>query len=95
MGYIDNFHAAPGHRRLGIGRALLTAVGEHLTERGYRGAALTVLTGNTAARAFYRRMGGREGVTRTVHIGGTALTDIRVEWPTLAQIGAAPERIDG
>lgn len=50
----------PGHQGAGHGRALMRAFLAALHERGVPAVHLTMLTANTAARAFYDRLGFRE-----------------------------------
>lgn len=58
-GLIDNFHVSPAAKGQGIGRRLFSAV-RGLSQRVSpgRGLFLFVLTGNTAARLAYDRLGG-------------------------------------
>ncbi len=58
-GEIKFLYVDPGFKRRGIGRALLAQLATHLQKMGYRGAALSVVTGNDAAIAFYTSLDGR------------------------------------
>jgi ribosomal protein S18 acetylase RimI-like enzyme len=65
-GHVFSLYVHPDSQGLGLGRALLTAAGEALVARGYAQATLWVFTDNTAARAFYARLGWQpDGATRT------------------------------
>jgi ribosomal protein S18 acetylase RimI-like enzyme len=56
--YIDNLHVAPDLKGGGIGRRLMQGVAERLQRDGStRPLYLWVLEVNTAARAFYERLG--------------------------------------
>lgn len=56
--YIDNLHVAPDLKGGGIGRRLMQGVAERLQRDGStRPLYLWVLDVNTAARAFYERLG--------------------------------------
>jgi ribosomal protein S18 acetylase RimI-like enzyme len=56
--YIDNLHVAPAAKGGGLGRRLMKAVAERLQRDGStRPLYLWVLDANTAARAFYERLG--------------------------------------
>ena len=56
--YIDNLHVAPDAKGGGIGRRLMQGVAAELQRQGSRrGLYLFVLEVNTAARAFYERLG--------------------------------------
>jgi ribosomal protein S18 acetylase RimI-like enzyme len=65
-GHVFSLYVDPHSQGLGLGRALLTTAGEALGARGYAQATLWVFTDNTAARAFYARLGWQpDGATRT------------------------------
>jgi ribosomal protein S18 acetylase RimI-like enzyme len=65
-GHVFSLYVDPDGQGLGLGRALLTAAGEALGARGYAQATLWVFTDNTAARAFYARLGWQpDGAART------------------------------
>jgi ribosomal protein S18 acetylase RimI-like enzyme len=65
-GHVFSLYVHPDTQGLGLGRALLEAAVRRLTEAGYREAALWVFADNTAARAFYARIGWTpDGATRT------------------------------
>jgi GNAT superfamily N-acetyltransferase len=57
--YVADLFVAPMHRRRGIARALLAAVARAGYAQGSRHLWLTAKAGNTAAHAFYRRLGSR------------------------------------
>ncbi len=57
--YIGDLYVDPAHRRRGIARALLAAVARAGHARGARHLWLTAKATNTAAHAFYRRLGSR------------------------------------
>jgi ribosomal protein S18 acetylase RimI-like enzyme len=56
--YVGDLFVAPAHRRRGIARALLAAVARAGHAQGARHLWLTAKAANTAAHAFYRRLGG-------------------------------------
>ena len=57
---VDNLHADPARRGLGIGRGLLAAVARRAEQVGAgRPVHLFCLAGNGAARGFYERLAGR------------------------------------
>ena len=58
-GEINYLYVDPALAGRGIGRRLMQALALRLEQRGYRSAALGVVEGNTAAIAFYERIGGR------------------------------------
>jgi ribosomal protein S18 acetylase RimI-like enzyme len=56
--YVDNLHVAPDSKGGGIGRRLMQGVAQRLQREGSaRPLYLWVLDANTAARAFYERLG--------------------------------------
>ncbi len=57
--YVGDLYVAPAHRRQGIARALLGALARHGHALGARHLWLTAKQDNTAAHAFYRRLGSR------------------------------------
>jgi ribosomal protein S18 acetylase RimI-like enzyme len=64
-GHVYSLYVDPDSQGLGLGRALLTAAGEALRARGHARATLWVFADNTAARAFYARLGWQpDGATR-------------------------------
>ena len=57
--YVGDLYVAPAHRRQGVARALLGALARHGHTVGARHLWLTAKQDNTAAHAFYRRLGSR------------------------------------
>jgi ribosomal protein S18 acetylase RimI-like enzyme len=57
--YVADLYTAPAHRRRGIARALLAAIARAGHAQGARHLWLTAKATNTAAHAFYRRLGSR------------------------------------
>ena len=57
--YVNNLHALPDRKGLGVGSALLQAVARHARASGARAMHLHVLETNAAAIAFYERRGWR------------------------------------
>ena len=55
--YVGDLYVAPAHRRQGTARALLAALARTGHARGARHLWLTAKQDNTAAHAFYRRLG--------------------------------------
>lgn len=56
--YVGDLFVAEGHRRQGVGRALMAALAAAARRAGARHLWLTALPPNQAAHAFYRRLGG-------------------------------------
>lgn len=59
-GEIRHLYVAANARRTGLGAQLLQAGRAALARAGFDGTGLGVVAQNTAARAFYAAMGGRE-----------------------------------
>ena len=57
--YINNLHALPEHKGLGVGTALLDAVALRARAAGARAMHLKVLETNTPAIGFYESLGWR------------------------------------
>ena len=57
--YVGDLYVTPAHRRQGVARALLGALARHGHTMGARHLWLTAKQDNTAAHAFYRRLGSR------------------------------------
>lgn len=55
--YLEDLYVKPGHRRLGIGRALLMRLGKLALERGCGRFEWSVLDWNENAIGFYRTLG--------------------------------------
>jgi len=64
---ILNVAVAPGHRRLGIARALLRQALDRLQAKGVAEAFLEVRQSNLAARSLYRDLGFRVAGMRTAY----------------------------
>jgi GNAT superfamily N-acetyltransferase len=55
--YLEDLYVKPAHRRLGIGRALLTRLGRLAVERNYGRFEWSVLDWNENAIRFYDKLG--------------------------------------
>ena len=55
--YLEDLYVRPAHRRLGVGRALITAFLETAKSRGCPKVEWRVLRWNTPALEFYRSLG--------------------------------------
>ena len=62
---ITHLYLCPSVRGSGLGASLLNAAFAHLRAAGFDRVALAVVRENTAARGFYRAMGGTEQATFT------------------------------
>lgn len=56
-GWVSRLVVAPGHRRSGVARQLVTELERRLAERGCRRVNLLVYAGNTSGRAFWEQAG--------------------------------------
>ncbi|PZX17517.1 ribosomal protein S18 acetylase RimI-like enzyme [Palleronia aestuarii] len=90
--YIDNLHVHPDMRGRGIGQALFHAAGQRLAATGEGGVWLTVIAANTAARRFYRAMGGFEGGLLTEPVLGCPTRTRPVIWRSLRRFASANDR---
>ena len=57
FGFVFGLYVRPGHRRLGVARALMRAVADALHDEGREYVVLSVDTPNDAARALYDELG--------------------------------------
>jgi ribosomal protein S18 acetylase RimI-like enzyme len=57
MAWVESMWVAPSHRRLGVGRLLIDAIGVWAGQRGIRTLKLMVTGNNESAIRFYRRVG--------------------------------------
>ncbi len=57
--YVGDLYVMPAWRRRGVGRALMAGLAARGREAGRSHLWWTAKPGNTAAHAFYRRLGGR------------------------------------
>lgn len=77
--YVDT--GVHGH---GIGRALVRQTALGLMAQHRRSLLLWALEGNSKARAFYERIGGKV-IDREAHcFGGVWLPEVAYEWPDMA-----------
>lgn len=75
--WLEDLFVRPAHRGLGLGRALLQALGTECTARGYRRLEWWVLDWNAPAHGFYRSLGARAEDEWTVwRLDGDALGDL-------------------
>jgi GNAT superfamily N-acetyltransferase len=58
--FVDDLFVRPGHRRRGLGRALLTALFDDCRRRGTLAVHVETGEGNAAARALYAGFGMRD-----------------------------------
>lgn len=90
---IDNLHVLQGHKRTGIGAALLRRAGAWLEGRYPElPVYLLVLEVNAAARRFYERLHGRNaGVSTMETHGGAVVRSCRYTWPKATLLSAASD----
>ncbi len=71
--YLQDLFVVPGARKRGVGRALMAAVARACLADGGLYVFWNALEANRAARAFYRRIGGREEPVVTLSLQPHAL----------------------
>ncbi|WP_033373283.1 GNAT family N-acetyltransferase [Sandarakinorhabdus sp. AAP62] len=81
--HVDNLHVRPGLKGQGLGRRLLAAAARiALSETPGLGLDLHVYAANTAARGFYRRLGGLESLAeKEAAPDGSTQAYQRIWWP--------------
>lgn len=77
-GEVWSMYVDPGCWGVGVGRGLIAAAREALSDNHFERAVLWVLAQNSRARRFYERDGWvPDGSCRNDTIGGTAVTHVR------------------
>jgi ribosomal protein S18 acetylase RimI-like enzyme len=82
-GEIFTLYVSPDHQNQGIGRRLLTAGFEELTQHGLERALIWVLALNPS-RFFYHAMGGAQVGVQQEHVAGKAVDEIAYGWRDLS-----------
>lgn len=94
---LENLHVAPGHKGSGIGAQLVGHVAQWCADsQEADGLHLWVLAGNTAAQAFYRRMGA-EAVEDSQWDApdGSRVAELRFAWPRLQPLLQRQPKVGG
>lgn len=81
-GEIYTLYIRPEHQEQGLGRDLLLALHDNLSNRGFRGALAWVLAGNPA-RFFYQAMGAKPIAEKIERIWNTDLSQTAYAWREL------------
>jgi GNAT superfamily N-acetyltransferase len=97
---LDNLHVVHSRQGNGLGRVLLTRAAEAAAERAASGSLyLWVLEANTAARGFYRALGGATGERATVPPPGGQPARLngspamfRITWSDVASLAGSASR---
>jgi ribosomal protein S18 acetylase RimI-like enzyme len=79
-GEVTGLYVLRRAQRQGLGRALMTAAGQALLDRGHRAASLWALRDNGPAVAFYARLGGVVTRERKVPFDDAMLTEWAFGW---------------
>jgi ribosomal-protein-alanine N-acetyltransferase len=86
LAYVVTLDVAPGYRRMGLARALMSAAEQEALRSGAERVGLHVFAGNDAAVAFYERL-GFEKVGVDAGFYGEGL-DAWTYWKRLAGLGS-------
>jgi ribosomal protein S18 acetylase RimI-like enzyme len=78
---VDNLHALPGHKGMGIGSKLLDQAERWAREHGAREMSLSVLERNASAIGFYESRGWIKGAREADHVAGADVFSLRFSLP--------------
>ena len=84
-GELYAIYIVESRQRQGLGRWLVSALGEWFLSRGWKSMLLWVLA-NNPSRSFYEALGGAEIKQETITIGGTELVEIAYGWSDIAPL---------
>lgn len=76
------------HQKMGLGRALVAECTEALAALGMGSLMVWVAEGNTAARAFYERLGGELAESGRDSHGNRSVRKFAYCWPDLSTLRA-------
>ena len=76
------------HQKVGLGRALMAECAEALAAQGMASLMVWVVEGNTAARAFYERLGGELAESGRDSHGNQSVRKFAYCWPDLSTLRA-------
>jgi ribosomal protein S18 acetylase RimI-like enzyme len=79
--YVGDLFVLPGHRRQGIAQAMLAAMARAGHRQGARHLWLTARDTNTAAHAFYRRLGSRGESVMAFAVVQQDFLNLAAAWP--------------
>ena len=81
-GELYTLYVHPTHQQQGIGRQLMAASVQQLSQMGLTSLVIWTLAANPSRR-FYARLGGKLVNERTTEIGGATLPEVCYGWETL------------
>ncbi|MEZ5938091.1 MAG: GNAT family N-acetyltransferase [Hyphomonadaceae bacterium] len=85
-GEITMIYVLDSYRGRGFGRSLLKASADHCIRRGLFTAGLWVLADNSAARAFYETLGGRQFGQKQDAVGPRLMPLVGYGWDDIAAL---------
>ncbi len=88
---IENLHVLPDYKSQGLGRRLIACAVETLLQEEMTSVCLRVFDDNTAAIAFYERLGGITDDFGTDRLAGSNAPDRRIGWRDIAALKQACE----
>ena len=88
MARLDMLYVLPTCQRHGVGRALLRAFAQRMSDAGVTAMWLEVLARNTTGRRFYRAMGGAELSRTWRFIGTTPVVVVDFGWSLPGHLAA-------
>ena len=87
-GEIETLYVLDDWRDRGVGRRLMRAAADHLTEIACQAAFLWVLRDNPS-RWFYARLGGKPAAEAVIQVGGQDIVQTAYVWTPITRLAEA------
>lgn len=84
-GELNALYILPAYQQQGLGRQLMSAVGDRLAQMGFTSMQVWVLSDNPACK-FYASLGGQRLQEKAIVIGGKSLVEVAYGWLDTAHL---------